>query len=88
MVANDTGPLHLAAAVGAATVGVFWCGNMINAGPVTRSRHRPAISWRLECPVCGTNCITGSCEHDESFVAGVPVAEVRSAVLDLLHADG
>jgi hypothetical protein len=61
---------------------------MINAGPVTRTRHRPAISWRLLCPVCATDCITGSCEHDESFVADVPVGEVRSAALDLLGADG
>jgi ADP-heptose:LPS heptosyltransferase len=88
VVSNDTGPLHVALAVGAATVGIFWCGNVINAGPVTRTRHRPAISWRLDCPVCGTNCITGSCDHDESFVADVPVAEVRSAALDLLTADG
>src|SRR5262249_36503308 len=29
VVANDTGPLHLAAAVGAGTVGVYWVGNVI-----------------------------------------------------------
>lgn len=86
VVSNDSGPLHLAAAVGASTVGVFWCGNLITAGPVTRSRHRPAISWRLDCPVCGTNCITGSCTHTASFVDDVPVEEVRTSALDLLAA--
>lgn len=86
VVSNDSGPLHVAAATGAATVGIFWCGNMINAGPVTRTRHRPAISWRRSCPACGTDCITGSCEHDESFVADVPLEEVRDSALDLFVA--
>ena len=85
VVSNDSGPLHLAAAVGAATVGVFWCGNLINAGPLTRARHRPAISWRLTCPTCATNCITGSCEHDDSFVADVALEEVRASALDLFR---
>ncbi|MDQ3978697.1 MAG: glycosyltransferase family 9 protein [Actinomycetota bacterium] len=83
-VSNDTGPLHLAAAVGAATVGIFWCGNLINAGPITRHRHRPSISWRLDCPACGTNCITGECDHEDSFVADIPLEEVRTSALDLL----
>ena len=84
VVANDTGPLHLAAAVGAPTVGVFWCGNLVNAGPPTRERHRPAISWRLACPVCGTDCTRGECPHRDSFVADVEVSEVRTSALDLL----
>ncbi len=83
VVSNDTGPRHLAAAVGTPTVGIFWCGNLINAGPVTRARDRPAISWQLDCPVCGVNCITGSCEHDASFVTSVSVEEVRFSALDL-----
>src|SRR5690606_31490844 len=41
VIANDTGPRHLAAAVGTPTVGIYWCGNLINAGPLTRARHRP-----------------------------------------------
>jgi ADP-heptose:LPS heptosyltransferase len=84
VVSNDTGPLHVAAAVGAATVGIFWCGNLINAGPITRRRHRPAISWRLHCPVCGRNCITDDCDHQDSFVADVSLEEVRTSALDLL----
>lgn len=85
VVANDTGPLHVAAAVGAATVGIFWCGNMIIAGPMTQARHRAAISWRLDCPVCGLDCTRGRCEHRESFVADVPVDEVLGHAL-VLHA--
>jgi ADP-heptose:LPS heptosyltransferase len=93
VVANDTGPLHLAEAVGAGTVGVYWVGNLINGAPVTRERHRPIASWTLDCPQCGVNC-TGDlyparslpqpCDHRPSFVADVPAAEVRDAALELL----
>jgi ADP-heptose:LPS heptosyltransferase len=84
VVSNDTGPLHLANAVGARTVGIFWVGNAINAAPPFRARHRPLLSWRLDCPVCGMNCITGRCEHDASFVDGVSVDEVLGAVAALV----
>lgn len=84
VVSNDSGPLHLAAAVGASTVGVFWCFNHINAAPMTRTRHRPLISWQLACPICGAIEPRQHCAHRESFVADVPVEDVVSAALDLL----
>ncbi len=86
MVGNDSGPVHLAEAVGAATVAVYWCGNLITAGPLTRARHRPIISWQLTCPACGVDCTVYRCDHPDSFVADVPVDEVRDAALDLLAA--
>ena len=85
VVSNDSGPLHLAAAAGAATVSIFWCGNLINAGPLFRSRHRPQVSWRLACPVCGLDCTKSECEHGESFVAEVEVEAVAAAALDLIR---
>ena len=85
MVANDSGPRHLAGAVGVPTVGIFWCGNLINSGPLTRTFHRQAISWRLRCPVCDFDCTRGRCEHDASFVADVPPEEVIAAVFDVLE---
>jgi ADP-heptose:LPS heptosyltransferase len=88
VISNDSGPLHLARAVGTPTVGIYWCGNMINAGPVTRALHRTAVSWRLDCPVCGLNCTRSSCEHNDSFVAEVPDVEVRMAAMELLEAGG
>jgi ADP-heptose:LPS heptosyltransferase len=88
VISNDSGPLHLARAVGAATVGIYWCGNMINAGPVTRARHRTAVSWRLECPVCGLNCTRSSCGHSESFVADVTDVEVRISAMELFESSG
>jgi ADP-heptose:LPS heptosyltransferase len=92
VVANDSGPLHLARAVGTATVGLYWCGNAINAAPATRTRHRPLLSWTVHCPECGADCSTvghphrpgDGCAHRPSFLAQIPVAEVCEEVSDLL----
>jgi ADP-heptose:LPS heptosyltransferase len=92
VVADDSGPLHLARAVGSATVGLYWCGNAINAAPATRTRHRPLLSWRVHCPECGVDCSTvghphrpgEGCAHRPSFLDQIPVAEVQEEVSDLL----
>ena len=84
VVSNDSGPLHLATAVGAATVGIYWGPNLITAGPPTRDRHRPVLSWRLNCPVCGANLFDGACEHTASVVADIPTEEVTNDALELL----
>jgi ADP-heptose:LPS heptosyltransferase len=90
VIANDSGPRHLAHALGTATVGIYWIGNLINAGPLTRARHRVHPGWTTHCPVCGVDCTEVSagsarCEHDESFVAEVPWREVLDSALDLLQ---
>jgi ADP-heptose:LPS heptosyltransferase len=93
LVSNDTGPRHLAQAVGTATVGIFWCGNLINAGPLTRSRHRAHLSWTVQCPECGAHnaepelpaAHTGrGCAHAPSFVDSVPVDAVLADAVALL----
>jgi ADP-heptose:LPS heptosyltransferase len=92
VVANDSGPLHLARAVGPATVGLYWCGNAINAASTVRTRHRPLLSWVVHCPVCGTDTSTAGfphrpgdgCAHRPSFLDQIPVVEVLEEVLDLL----
>lgn len=84
LVANDSGPMHLARALGVATVGIFWCGNLITAGPMDRARHRPVLSWQLRCPECGADCTAVRCEHKASFVAGVAVEDVLREALELL----
>ena len=53
LVGNDSGPRHLAAAVGTATVAVYWCVSLGSYGPLYRARHRAPTAWRLHCPVCG-----------------------------------
>jgi ADP-heptose:LPS heptosyltransferase len=80
---NDSGPRHLAQATGAATVGIFWIGNLINAGPLTRERQRALLSWTNRCPVCGVDVTQSGaerCEHDVSFVTDVTVQDVAEAV--------
>jgi ADP-heptose:LPS heptosyltransferase len=84
VVSNDSGPLHLAAAVGSATVGLYWCGNLINAGPASRRRHCPQLSWQLDCPTCGVDCTRDECAHRPSFLERITVAQVRAEALDLL----
>ncbi|WP_308471073.1 glycosyltransferase family 9 protein [Rathayibacter toxicus] len=88
---NDSGPRHLAAAVGVPTVGIFWVGNAINAAPLGRERHRVQLSWTTRCPVCGVDVTqvgwtASRCEHDPSFVADVPVAAVVADIRSLLAA--
>lgn len=85
VVSNDSGPLHLASAVGVRTVGIFWCFNLFTSSPLTRVGHRPFTSWELHCPVCGASCVSGRCEHEDSLVSSVPVAAVREAALELLR---
>jgi ADP-heptose:LPS heptosyltransferase len=87
VVGNDSGPRHLAAAVGTATVGIYWCGNLINAGPLTRTRHRVAVSFRTACPECGADQGAGRCSHDPSFVGDISVDEVVGTAMDLYDAE-
>jgi ADP-heptose:LPS heptosyltransferase len=90
VIANDSGPRHLAAALGTPTVGVYWVGNVINAGPLLRARHRVGVSFRQACPVCGIDQAsvgTERCPHDDSFVADVTVDEVLAHARDLLDVD-
>ncbi|MFB9626654.1 glycosyltransferase family 9 protein [Nonomuraea helvata] len=87
VIANDTGPRHLAAAVGTPTVAVYWCGNLINYGPLSRVRHRPLISWTTACPVCGADGMdprAERCPHDLPWVTDVSVDSVTEQVRDLL----
>lgn len=89
VVGNDSGPRHLAQALGIPTVGIFWAGNMINAGALGRSIHRIHTSWVTACPVCGIDVTqvgwtAPRCAHDESLVAGVGVREVHDDVRNLV----
>lgn len=84
LVANDSGPRHLAQAAGTPTAAVYWCFNLVNASPLTRTHHRLFVSWRLDCPVCGADRSRDSCRHQESFVSGIPVEDVAAAALELL----
>jgi ADP-heptose:LPS heptosyltransferase len=86
MVSNDTGPLHLALAVGTPGVGVFWFTNLVAGTPLRQHLLHAATSLRLHCPVCGAENVHQRCTHDPSFVADVPVDHVTSMATSLLRA--
>jgi ADP-heptose:LPS heptosyltransferase len=92
VIGNDSGPRHLAVALGVRTIGLFWAGNLINAGPLGRGEHRVHLSWTSRCPVCGRDTTqvgwtAERCEHNDSFVADIdPAAVYTDAVSLLSHA--
>ena len=83
VVCNDTGVAHLAYASNTPSVVVYWCGNLITAGPLKRERFRPVLSWTLDCPACGRR----DCRCRVSFVAEARLEEVLSQIDDLLDAE-
>jgi ADP-heptose:LPS heptosyltransferase len=85
VVSNDSGPRHIAGAVGTRTVSVYWVGNLVTAGPLSRDRHRVLVSFRTRCPFCGQEQTASRCGHDPSFVDDVPVEAVLTEVRSLLH---
>jgi ADP-heptose:LPS heptosyltransferase len=92
VVSSDTGPLHLARAVGAKTVGIYWAPNLINWGPLSRRNHKPLVSWKLQCPSCGIvpnnpypfEPQVNDCQHLVSFVSDITTDEVIKQVDSLL----
>ncbi|MCK0508386.1 glycosyltransferase family 9 protein [Aromatoleum anaerobium] len=83
VVASDSGPLHLAHALGTPTVGIYWLKNLFVSAPLTAARHRHTVSLRLQCPVCGRQNLDSRCGHDPSFVDDVEAAEVTELALEL-----
>ncbi len=88
MLASDSGPRHLAQAVGTPTVGIYWVGNAFNAAPRGRSLHRVHMSWVTHCPRCGSDVTqvgwtAPHCGHDDTLIKGIAVADVVQDVLDL-----
>ncbi|MBC8161121.1 MAG: glycosyltransferase family 9 protein [Roseiflexaceae bacterium] len=89
VVSNDTGPFHLAGAVGTPAVGIYWLPNLINSITPYRSTRRAAISWRMRCPTCDAPLLhqgyaEAACDHRESVVAEVPVDTVLGYARELL----
>lgn len=85
IVSNDTGPLHLALALGKPAVGVFWLTNMIESCPLAQHLLRPALATRIHCPLCGEENLHTRCAHDASFVGDVGCDEVIALALELFR---
>jgi len=86
VVSNDSGPLHLALALGVRCVGIYWLHNLYESGPLTQDRHRAALSIRVHCPVCGAENLRSRCEHNASFVDDVREEEVEALAMELFDA--
>lgn len=89
VVSNDTGPMHLATAVGAPTVGIMWAGNMVNWAYLGREKYIPVPSWITHCPKCGASVTTderieNGCDHNANYAAGATYEDVLKAVVKLL----
>ncbi|MFJ4029898.1 glycosyltransferase family 9 protein [Paenarthrobacter sp. NPDC089989] len=88
MLASDSGPRHLAQSLGTPTVGIFWVGNVFNAGPRGRGLHRIHMSWVTACPRCGADVTqvgwtAPHCGHSDTLIEGIAVAGVVQDVRDL-----
>jgi len=83
MIGNDSGPRHLAGALGTPTVAVFTYANLADVAPLTRVWHRVLVSWHGGCAVCGRRVLDGWCGHGASATGDVDVEEVRAAAVDL-----
>lgn len=84
VVSNDTGPLHLALAIGTPAVGIFWLTNLIDGTPLRQGLLRAALSLRQDCPECGASNLARRCAHNASFVADVPVGQVVALAAEIL----
>ncbi|WP_433798523.1 glycosyltransferase family 9 protein [Actinomycetospora sp. CA-084318] len=83
MLGNDSGPRHVAGAVGTPTVAVFTYANLADVAPLTRVWHRVLVSWHGGCAVCGRRVLEGWCGHHASATHDVPVSDVAEAAQDL-----
>lgn len=84
VVSNDTGPLHLALAIGTPALGIFWHTNLVDGAPLRPSLMRAAVSAQVRCSVCGVDNRASRCAHQESFVRDVTVDQVLSLALSQL----
>ena len=83
LLANDSGPRHLAGAVGTPTVAVFTYANLADVAPLARTWHRMTVSWTSACAGCGRRVLDGPCDCRQSATWDVPEAEVRDLAVEL-----
>ncbi|MDQ1650312.1 MAG: hypothetical protein QOG60_2369, partial [Frankiaceae bacterium] len=80
---NDSGPRHLAEAVGTPTVAVFTNANLADVAPLSRVWHRVAVSWSSRCAACDAP-VQQQCGHDATVLGDVGVDEVSGLAGEIL----
>lgn len=88
VVSNDTGPLHLALAIGTPAVGLFWHTNLVDGAPLRPGLLRSAVSAQVSCSVCGADNRGSRCPHQESFLQDISVDEVLALAFAQLQGRG
>lgn len=75
---NDSGPMHIASALGVPTVAVFGATNDLTTGPTGPLAR--VVRHEVEC----SPCLRRECPIDHRCMTGVEVAQVAEAALELL----
>lgn len=81
VVGGDTGPVHIAAAVGTSTVSIFRVTDASRNAP--RGKGHVSLSAPMEC----APCLRKECDRDQECAASVTVSAVADAVQTLLGED-
>lgn len=79
-VGNDSGPMHLAAALGTPTVGIFG-----STSPDWTAPRGPSARVVGPAPVLCTPCFRRTCPYDRECLAGIDPARVIGAARGLLE---
>ena len=94
VITNNTGPLHLALAVGTPAIGLFFAEHVITTLPLFRRNFQPLISWNRHCPDCGKYCDKAEldnraaypCQHLVSFLEEIQPEQVFQEARRFLEA--
>jgi heptosyltransferase-2 len=78
MITNDSGPMHIAAALGVPTVAVFGATNAAETGPYGPKTR--IVSHPVEC----SPCMLRECPIDHRCMSGISAGDVRRAAFELL----
>ena len=74
VIGGDTGPVHIAAAVGTPTVSLYRVTDSERNGP------RGPQHIRLQTPLACSPCLRKSCERDSECSSSISVAAVAAAI--------
>ena len=86
VVSNDSGPAHMAAAIGVPTLVIINCVNLISWAHIKSEDYIAVPSWIIKCPTCGADKTgeTSDCKHEDSLLTGASFDDVLAGSRKLL----